>query len=106
MPVFDMQLLGECLEPDVGLLDRVIERRYRRVGHDLIIRFAFRRASSQRSHLVTVCALPCLLWAPRPSRLWMMAFCSQLVIPVWRQRHRVGGLIKRRDRSLGANEWL
>jgi len=27
MPVFDMQLLGERLEPDVGLLDRVIERR-------------------------------------------------------------------------------
>jgi len=30
----------------------VIERRYRRVGRDLILRFAFRRASSQRSHLV------------------------------------------------------
>ena len=31
MPVFDMQLFGERLEPDVvGLLDRVIERRYLR----------------------------------------------------------------------------
>jgi len=52
MPVFDMQLLGERLEPDVGLLDRVIERRYLRVRHDLILRFAFRRGSSQRSRLV------------------------------------------------------
>src|SRR5271166_3384630 len=48
MPVFDMHLLGERLEPDVGLLDRVIERRYLCVGHDLILRFA----SSHHARLV------------------------------------------------------